>query len=296
MYNNLYNITKKTIITIIVILSVCIPAFSAELLKAPHEFSEFEDVWDYVIENDVETIEFHYKESPTPELFGEFKYITNLMSEKYRYVHPEDFNYIRFDGCTFECSENSFTMILEFKDLNDSVKREYRTEAYEKAKELYDDMSDELFPEMTQKDRVKVFCEAISERVTYLNDGTDLCHTAYCGLVNGYAVCDGYASILNMLLRLDGIECEGRLGYANGGLHEWTYVKLDGEWLNVDATWFDGDEDSPNAKYAGLTDEEISETHKTDLTYKNLVEKKVLLGPPIAYYPTYTIEPPILEE
>ena len=44
--------------------------------------------------------------------------------------------------------------------------------------------------------------------------------------------------------------------------------------MNVDATWFDSDDESPNTKYAGLTDAEISVTHKADLTYKNLAKKK----------------------
>ena len=66
--------------------------------------------------------------------------------------------------------------------------------------------------------------------------------------------------------------------------------------MNVDATWFDSDDESPNTKYAGLTDAEISVTHKADLTYKNLAKKKVLLGSPIVYYPMYKNEPPIMDE
>ena len=66
--------------------------------------------------------------------------------------------------------------------------------------------------------------------------------------------------------------------------------------MNVDATWFDSDDESPNTKYAGLTDAEISVTHKADLTYKNLAKKKVLLGSPIVYYQMYKNEPPIMDE
>ena len=127
-----------------------------------------------------------------------------------------------------------------------------------------------LSPEMTQRERAQILCQAVSDRVDYKNDHTALCHTAYCALVNGYAVCDGYTSLLNMLLRLDGIECEGRLGNANQGLHSWTWAKLDGEWLNIDATWFDG----CWTEYAGLTDEEIAATHTVDLSYQMLVCKE----------------------
>lgn len=295
MYNSLFSITKKAAIAVILTLSVFVPAFAADYPTAPHEYAEFAKVWDYVAANDIDVIELHYNEEPDLDLFGEYK--LQIMSEKYRYVHPEDFNYLRLSDYSFIYSDDceGFTLHLEFDDLCEMVKREYRTKAYEKAQEFYNEISSKLSLEMTQKERVKVFCEAIEEKVAYLNDGTDFCHTAYSALVHGYAVCDGYTSVLNMLLRLDGIECEGRLGNA-GGLHEWTYANLDGEWMNVDATWFNSDDESPNTKYAGLTDIEISATHTADLTYKNLAKNKVLLGSPIVYYPMYTNEPPIMDE
>lgn len=298
MNSKLINIAKKAVITIILAFSVFVPIFAAEFPTAPHEYAEFAKVWDYVAANDVDVIELHYNEKPDLDLFGKYKYKLQIMSEKYRYVHPEDFNYLRLSDYSFIYSDDceGFTLHLEFDDLCEMVKREFRTKAYEKAQEFYNEISSELSSEMTQKKRVKVFCEAIEEKVTYLNDGTDFCHTAYSALVHGYAVCDGYTSVLNMLLRLDGIECEGRLGDA-GGLHEWTYAKLDGEWMNVDATWFDSDDESPNTKYAGLTDAEISVTHKADLTYKNLAENKILLVPAIVYYQEqYINDPPIMNE
>lgn len=152
------------------------------------------------------------------------------------------------------------------------MKREYYEIAVEKANELHHAVTDRLSPTLPQKTRVRVLCDAASQKVVYKNDNTNLCHTTYYALVNGYAVCDEYAALLNVHFRLYEIKCEGRIGYAGGGLHEWTYAEVDGEWINIDATWVDGGQ----YKYIGLTDDEIAETHTADLSYQSMVAKEAL--------------------
>lgn len=250
-----------------------VPAFAADLPTEPRTLAGFEAVWDYAAASGAEQIRIHYSEKQSVNIYQKYRNILPLMTEKYRYVHPEDFNYLRLEDCSFVADEGQrygFTMVLDFADLSSQVKRAYHTAAAEKAKALYGEISDQFSPDMSQRERAKILCGAVADRVTYKNDGTDLCHTAYCALVNGYAVCDGYTSLLNMLLRLDGIDCEGRIGNTEKGLHSWTYAKLDGEWVNIDATWYDG----LRLEYAGLADAEIAGTHTVDLSYQELVEKE----------------------
>lgn len=258
---------------VLVSLAVSLPAFAANLPAEPRTLAGFEAVWDYAAASGAEQVRIHYSERQSVNTYQKYKNILPLMTEKYRYVHPEDFNYLHLERCSFvedEGGQCGFTMVLDFADLNSRVKRTYRAAAAEKAEELYRELSGSLSPDMSQRERAKVLCGAVADRVRYKNDGTDLCHTAYCALVNGYAVCDGYTSLLNMLLRLDGIECEGRVGNTEEGLHSWSYAKLDGEWVNVDATWYD----ALRLEYAGLTDAEIAGTHTVDLSYQELVEKE----------------------
>ena len=63
-------------------------------------------------------------------------------------------------------------------------------------------------------------------------------HQAEGALLNGTAVCSGYAKAYEILLDAAGIPCETITGYA-GGYHAWNLVQVDGEWYHVDATWDD---------------------------------------------------------
>ena len=63
-------------------------------------------------------------------------------------------------------------------------------------------------------------------------------HQAEGALLNGTAVCSGYAKAYEALLDAAGIPNETITGYA-GGYHAWNLVQLDGQWYHVDTTWDD---------------------------------------------------------
>lgn len=69
----------------------------------------------------------------------------------------------------------------------------------------------------------------------------------YGALVNGTAVCLGYATAFQLLMELAGVECITVVGAAFGSRedHAWNMVKLDGEWYCVDATWDAGEREEP---------------------------------------------------
>ncbi len=97
-----------------------------------------------------------------------------------------------------------------------------------------------------------------------------MCHTAYGALVNGKAVCDGYAHAFQLLCSKMGIACsiiEGTSDFNDGKEegHMWNCVKLGDEWYNVDVTW----NDISSAQffcerffYLNLTDDAILKDHK----------------------------------
>ncbi|MBQ8797074.1 MAG: hypothetical protein IJZ56_02640 [Oscillospiraceae bacterium] len=78
-------------------------------------------------------------------------------------------------------------------------------------------------------------------------------------LVEGSAVCAGYARAYQDLMLRAGIDCRYVVSEAMD--HAWNLVDIDGKWYHVDLTW---DDPSPNIagfvdhKYFLLTDEEIS--------------------------------------
>lgn len=63
-------------------------------------------------------------------------------------------------------------------------------------------------------------------------------HDAWGALMEGRAVCDGYAEAMALLLRLSGIQCGVVKGESviDGSGHAWNLVKVDGAYAWLDAT------------------------------------------------------------
>ena len=62
-------------------------------------------------------------------------------------------------------------------------------------------------------------------------------YTAYDALVNGSAVCQGYAEAYYDLMKRAGVSCTYVASDAMN--HIWNMVEIDGNWYHVDATWDD---------------------------------------------------------
>ena len=80
---------------------------------------------------------------------------------------------------------------------------------------------------------------------------------------NGDAVCAGYATAFALVLNILGIENrtlnnDEKPDDANA--HIWNYVKVNGNWYHIDATWNDNDSDDVSFmhEYFMLTDEELA--------------------------------------
>jgi hypothetical protein len=72
--------------------------------------------------------------------------------------------------------------------------------------------------------------------------------TAYAALVQNYASCQGYAVAVFRLLKAAGIECTVVTGTGinqdgESEFHAWNKVLVEGEYLNIDATWDAGKTD-----------------------------------------------------
>ncbi len=86
--------------------------------------------------------------------------------------------------------------------------------------------------------------------------------TAYGAIVEGQAVCEGYAKATQLLLSRTGIPCLIIRGDAEGVAHMWNTVELGGEWYHLDPTWDDNDaEGNISYEYFNLTADAISRNH-----------------------------------
>lgn len=71
-----------------------------------------------------------------------------------------------------------------------------------------------------------------------LNDSSNLLKfTSYAALVDGTAVCQGYANLFYRLALEAGVDCRVIPGISSGQGHAWNIVELDGKFYNLDATW-----------------------------------------------------------
>lgn len=102
-----------------------------------------------------------------------------------------------------------------------------------------------LTPDMSEYEMEKALHDMLAAKVTYVS-GTNA-HNAYGALVEGKAVCEGYAEALQCLLQRVGIQSVEIFGYGInpstgvGEPHAWNAVRIDGKYYLVDLTWNDQD-------------------------------------------------------
>lgn len=120
-------------------------------------------------------------------------------------------------------------------------------------------------PQMSEYDQVKAFHDYLVNNTTY-GGSSDRRFTAGGALVDGVAVCDGYAMALDLLCYLSGIDCVRVTGYAGGQSHAWNKVRVNGNWYNIDVTWDDPVSSRPMLLYDYflISDAAIGRDHTQD--------------------------------
>lgn len=95
----------------------------------------------------------------------------------------------------------------------------------------------------TDLEKVTAIYAYLCDNVVYDENATN-CFTAYGALLDGRAVCQGYALAMMRLLNAAGLEeADVVLGTSSEINHMWNVVKLDGEYFLLDATWDSDSED-----------------------------------------------------
>lgn len=104
--------------------------------------------------------------------------------------------------------------------------------------------------------------DRLAKRITYIE--VDNAHDAYGALVNGRAVCEGYARAYQLLLNRCGIPCLTVTGTGGGVGHAWNMFRLGGSWVQTDVTWDDQGSALFHYYYA-CTDDQILQDHQMDV-------------------------------
>jgi hypothetical protein len=146
-------------------------------------------------------------------------------------------------------------------------------------------------PEMTEYEKELALHDYLVTHVKYdkqnliNNTLPDEAHTPYGALINGSAVCDGYARSFQILLNAVGIECRtiiGNFDSLNGTLtplgnnrsdeekwkHAWNIVKISDTYYQVDVTADDPVSDdgteSLSHQYFNISDKQMGADHRWD--------------------------------
>lgn len=121
------------------------------------------------------------------------------------------------------------------------------------------------FRHLSDVDKVMAVHDYLIDHIEYSNP--HIRSFAYGALIEGKAVCQGYAQSLAMILNKLNVECHTIVAMTKGSnpvLHEWVRVKLDGEWYYIDLTWDDTPwAEDKNYKYFLINTDMISRDHET---------------------------------
>ena len=94
---------------------------------------------------------------------------------------------------------------------------------------------------------------------------------SYGALVDGKAVCEGYARAFQLLCNKANIDSVLLSGIADSDNHAWNGVKIGGDWYQIDVTWDDVDDFIYDShEYFNLTDSLMYEEHTLSPKYSEI--------------------------
>lgn len=122
----------------------------------------------------------------------------------------------------------------------------------------------------TDLEKIAAVYDYICENVTYDYDRADelISHTAYAALIEGTAVCQGYAVLFYRLCLEAGIDARLISGTSGGQTHGWNIVLLDGMYYYMDSTW---DAGVTTYSYYMMGSVSFSRTHQVDSLSASIV-------------------------
>lgn len=139
-----------------------------------------------------------------------------------------------------------------------------------------------LTPGMTEYQREQAVHDFVVARCTYDHEALEHADdwkgwwqtfTAYGALVEGKAVCEGYARAVQLLLSYAGMKSAVIRGVSENQRHMWNVVQVEGDWYHLDPTWNDS-RDQGEYFYFNLSDKQISADHQMDPPASDITQEQ----------------------
>ncbi|MCI7792306.1 MAG: hypothetical protein MR531_16315 [Lachnospiraceae bacterium] len=170
----------------------------------------------------------------TPHDFSEYGYTWQKVSELFEEV-TENEGRIPFASCanmyyTTTKTSDGLVLTLKLENIDDGY-----VQRYQSLKKIVENVVNQS-EGMTELEKTILAHDYVVSHCSY-KDGDLLTYTAGGALVEGKALCVGYARAMVLLLQEMGVESEVlKVSSMN---HAWVKVKVNGKWYHADPTWDD---------------------------------------------------------
>lgn len=139
-------------------------------------------------------------------------------------------------------------------------------------------------PDMPDYEIVLRIHDYLVRNVDYVEEGAFTgMWSSYSAIMEGEAVCSGYAQAMLHLLTVAGVDATIIVGEVSRGSHAWNMVKVQGDWYHLDATWNDTEKPGEiRYNYYNVTDRYMQRSRtwdesrypastKTSFNYRNTI-------------------------
>lgn len=219
--------------------------FNYKVSYVPYNKEELIDIYFNVLNNGYNEFTFYcpkeYKScTKDVESIGND---SKLMSNINNYVHP----YNSFKTIKTKVSSNN--------EITLEIQKKYSEEKINKINELVNNVISELdlnnIDDLTKIERIHNYI--LNHTVYDKNTNNFDINSAYGSLIEGHAVCSGYADAFSIFMNTYKIP-NIRVSSEN---HLWNLVYINGKWLHIDLTWDDSENNKYDNNYFLITKEKL---------------------------------------
>jgi hypothetical protein len=231
---------------------------------AAESIEELSRMIDEQIDSGEQSGDFYVKNISKDEIDNINEYICCLNGSVYKYSILEkpssDIMKVRM---IYNLSDNYYVYKMYRCNESPEDTPETAKELYEKVVEILESL---ISPGMSDYEKELAIHDYIVKNCEYgyPDSNKENAYTTYGALIDKKAVCNGYAEAMALLLTCVDIENDIMTGTADGELHAWNRVCLDGNWYQLDATWDDPIPDRGDFAghmYFNVTDDVMDDTH-----------------------------------
>lgn len=219
--------------------------FNYKVSYVPYNKEELIDIYFNILNNGYNEFTF-YCPKEYKSCIKDVESIGNdskLMSNINNYVHP----YNSFKTIKTKVSSNN--------EITLEIQKKYSEEKINKINELVNNVISELdlnnIDDLTKIERIHNYI--LNHTVYDKNTNNFDINSAYGSLIEGHAVCSGYADAFSIFMNIYKIP-NIRVSSEN---HLWNLVYINGKWLHIDLTWDDSENNKYDNNYFLITKEKL---------------------------------------